>query len=131
VNHIDSLQKQKVVLQQTKTFEESQKNLNRDQQFPQIHPDRAIQILGERAVSATPRDLTEDQCLDRILEDAEKVIQDSLSNRSTGNPGRVYPLRETRKQLKKARRVKHLQESRTSRSLQEPRSKIIRNLSKE
>jgi hypothetical protein len=60
VNHIDSLQKQKVVLQQTKTFEESQKNLNRDQQFPQIHPDRAIQILGERAVSATPRDLTED-----------------------------------------------------------------------
>jgi hypothetical protein len=102
-----------------------------------IHPDRVPQIAKERAVSTVPRDLTEDQRLDRILESAERVIQESLRGRTVAQQGRVNTLPTTKTQLKKARKIKRLQEEERKREaersqrLREIRATVIRNLSKE
>jgi hypothetical protein len=108
-----------------------------EQSASQVHPDRIPNITQERSVSATPRDLTEDQRLDRILDFAEKVIQESFRDRSNLQYNRVNPLPQTRTQLKKARKVKRLQETirkqevERNQRLQEIRAEVIRNLSKE
>jgi hypothetical protein len=92
--------------------------------------------IDEKRVSPTPRELTEDQRLDRILESAERVIQDSIRDRPNHYQGRVNPLPETKTQLKKARKVKRLQEAKSKREderlhrLQEIRTTIISRLSK-
>jgi hypothetical protein len=59
-----------------------------------IHPDKINRISLERAVSSTPRDLTEDQ----------RIIQ----TRSIKQRNRVNPLPQSKNQLKKARRVERL-----------------------
>jgi hypothetical protein len=102
-----------------------------------IHPDRVHQVEIPRGVSSQPRDLTEDQRLDIILEEADAVIQDSLKARLTYQKGRVNPTPQSRTQLKKARKIKRLQEAKGKEEadrrerLQELRARIIRNLSKE
>jgi hypothetical protein len=101
-----------------------------------IHPDRLKQVEQENRVSPTPRDLTEDQRLDSILEVAEHVVQDSFRDRSIIQRNRVNPLPQTKAQLKKARKIKRLQEAKSKTEaerierLAEIRSKVIRNLSK-
>jgi len=57
-----------------------------------IHPDRIQQHLSERAISSTPRDLTEDLRLDRVLESAEECISSSRKLRKTQQKGRIVPL---------------------------------------
>jgi len=90
-----------------------------DNQTELVHPDRIQQIQSERAVSSTPRDLTEDLRLNR--------------DRAVVKQGRVNPLPTTKTQLKKARKVKHLQEknkkqeAERNQRLKEIRSAIIRN----
>jgi hypothetical protein len=102
-----------------------------------VHPDRVAQISNTRAVSMVPRDLTEDQRLDRILESAERKIQDSFQDRGACQYNRVNPLPTTRTQLKKARKAKGLQEENQKREdkrnqrLVQIRATVIRNLSKE
>jgi len=102
-----------------------------------VHPDRIQQILPEKAVSATPRDLTEDLRLDRIIASAEKVVQESLRDRAIGQQGRVNPLPTSKTQLKKARKIKRLQEenrkheAERSLRLQKIRATVIQNLSKD
>jgi hypothetical protein len=102
-----------------------------------VHPDRERQILSERAVSSTPRDLTEDSRLDRVLEEAERCIATSKHTRNTWQCNRINPLPQTRKQLKKARKVKRLQEGNRKREVErnkrllELRNQFITNLSKE
>jgi hypothetical protein len=49
-----------------------------EQSVGYVHIDRIRNITLERSVSAVPRDLTEDQRLDRILDSAERVIQESF-----------------------------------------------------
>jgi len=98
-----------------------------------VHSDSIQQIQIEREVSSTPRDLTEDLRLDRILESAERVVQESYQDRAVVQQGRVNPLPTTKAQLKKARKVKHLQErnkkpeAKQSQRLKEIQSEIIRN----
>jgi hypothetical protein len=79
-----------------------------------VHPDRAQQIELEKAVSPTLKDLTENQRLDLVLEEAEQVIQDSIRDRSAVQRNRVNPLPRTKAQLKKARKIKRLQEARNN-----------------
>jgi hypothetical protein len=80
------------------------------EQLPeQIVPGTVRQNSGRRSVSAVPRDLTEDQCLDLILESAEQVIQESFRERSLVQGNRVNPLLTTKAQLRKAQKVKRLQ----------------------
>jgi hypothetical protein len=112
VNHIDNLRKREDVLEQARVSEERREVPEEDQSSQQVHPDRVAQILVNRSVSAVPRDLTEDQRLDRILEEAEEVIQNSLRDRDAVRRNRVNPLPSTKAQLKKARKVKRLQEVR-------------------
>jgi hypothetical protein len=102
-----------------------------------VHPDRTRQILSERAVSSTPRDLTEDRRLDRILDSAERCLAESEFIRTTPQRNRVNPLLQTKTQLKKARKVKRLQEANQKKEverntrLQEIRATAIKHLSKE
>jgi hypothetical protein len=99
-------------------------------ELPIIHPDRAAQI--NRSVSATPRDLTEDQRLDRILECADRVVQQSIGDRTARKSGRINPLPTSKRQLKKARNIKRLQlEDERKNRLQKIRATVIKNLSKE
>jgi hypothetical protein len=102
-----------------------------------VHPDRAQQIELEKAVSPTPSDLTEDQRLDHILESAEKCLAESEGIRSTWQRNRVNPLPQTKNQLKKAWKIKRLQEAHKkneeerNQRLQDIQATVIRNLSKE
>jgi hypothetical protein len=102
-----------------------------------IHPDRVPHISKERAASTVPRDLTEDQRLDQILDSAEKVIQESFQNRKTFQQNRVNPLPTTKAQLKKARKAKNLQEARdkleTDRQerLRQIRIQVIKRIAKD
>jgi hypothetical protein len=75
-----------------------------------VHPDRVQQISSERAIWSIPRDLTEDSRLDLVLEAAEKCITTSEHIRNTRQRNRIHPLPQTKRQLKKARKVKRLQE---------------------
>jgi hypothetical protein len=137
INHIDTLRKREEVLSQDELSEEVHQVPNQVQYHQQIHPDRISQIPRERAVSTVPRDLTEDQRLDWILESAERVIQESFRDRTIAQQGRVNALPTTKTQLKKARRIKRLQEKERKREaerserLREIRATVIRNLSKE
>jgi len=127
--HIDNLQKRQNILIPT---EEETETVGH-----QIHPDQVAQVPRGKSVSATPRDLTENQRLDRILDSAERVIQDSFQDRSCLQRNRVNPLPQTKAQLKKARRIKRLQaanqkqEAERNKPLQEIRAAVIRNLCKE
>jgi hypothetical protein len=101
-----------------------------------VHPDRAQQILSQKAISPIPRDLTEDRRLDQILESAENCIEESERARNTWQRNRVNLLPQTKAQLKKARKIKCLQEAGKKREaewnqrLQEIRATVIQNLSK-
>jgi hypothetical protein len=100
-----------------------------------VHPDRAQQIAKE--VSPTPRDLTEDLRLDSILKEAERVVQNSSRDRRALQRNRVNPLPQTKTQLKKARKIKRLQEAKSKQEaerkerLQEIRSQVLLHLIKE
>jgi hypothetical protein len=102
-----------------------------------VHPDRARQIVSEKAVSPTPRDLAEDQRLDRIAEGVEECLAESEQARNTWQRNRVHPLPQTRIQLKKSRKVKRLQEANKQQEvernerLQKIRASVIKNLSRE
>jgi hypothetical protein len=105
--------------------------------FSNIHPSRIHQVPIARAVSATPRDLTEDQRLDLVLDSAEQTIEESKRASNTWQRNRVNPLPQSRAQLKMARKVKRLQEAGKKREaerslrLREIREQVINNLSKE
>jgi len=108
-----------------------------DNKLELIHPDRIQRIQPERAVSSTPRDLTEESRLDRILASAEKAIQESSRDRAIVQQGRVNPLPTSKTQLKKARKLKRLQEENRKQEaarnqrLRKIRSTVIQELSKE
>jgi hypothetical protein len=107
INYIDNLEER----QEVRVSEERREVPKQDQPSQQVHPERVAQISADRSVSAVPRDLTEDQRLDRILEEAEEVIQNSLRDRDSGSRNRVNPLPSTKTQLRKARKVKRRQEA--------------------
>jgi len=105
-----------------------------------VHSDKAQQILSEKAVSPTPGDLTEDQRTDQVLDRAERFLEESEQNRKnwmTWQQNRVNPLPQTKKQLRKANKIKRLQEAGKKREaernqrLQEIRAAVIRNLGQE
>jgi len=102
-----------------------------------VHPDRTQQIVSERAVSPIPRDLAEDRRLDQVLGEAEECLATSKDIRSTWQRNRINPLPRTKKQLKRDRKVKCLQEENrkteieTNKRLQEIRATVIRNLSRD
>jgi hypothetical protein len=135
--YIDTLREQEGVATEAQSAEENPRVPDQNHYSQQIHTDRVSQIAREKSVSATPRDLTEDQRLDRIIESAENVIQDSVPDRTIGRRGRVNPLPTTKTQQKKPRKVKRLQEARTAKEaernerLQEIRATVIQYVSKE
>ena len=124
VIHIDNLRKR----ESSATLEKGVGN---------IHPDRIQQIPSERAISSTPRDLAEDLRIDRVLEAAEKCISSSERLRNTWQRNRINPLPQSKNQLKKARKVKRLQEENRkseverNKRLQDIRDQVIKNLSQE
>jgi len=87
-----------------------QNRAHSDLQLQNIHPDRIERILGKESEPAVPRDLTEDQRLDRILDSAERVIQDSCKARGQLQRKRNNPLRQTKAQLKRDRKIKRLKQ---------------------
>jgi hypothetical protein len=137
VIYIDMLQEREGVSLEAQSTREDQRIPNQDQYPQQVHPDRVSQISRGKSVSATPRDLTEDQRLDRMIESAERVIQHSYRDRTIGQRSQVNPLPTTKTQLKKAWKIKRLQEGERKREadgrqrLQEIRATVIRNLTKE
>jgi hypothetical protein len=107
-----------------------------DNRLDLVHPDRITRILPKISVSPTPRDLTEDSRLDRILASAERTIQNSIRDYAIVRQGRVNPLPTTKRQLKKARHLKRLQEEESkpegkrSQRLRQERATVIQNFSK-
>jgi hypothetical protein len=89
-------------------------------------PIRIQQIQVPRRVSSEPRDRTEDQRLDRILDSAEQVIQESVRDRSIVQSNRVNALPTTKTQLKKARKAERLQEARDKSEIE--RQERLRNI---
>jgi uncharacterized membrane protein YheB (UPF0754 family) len=126
INHIDTLRKREEVLSQDQFSEEDHRIPDQVQYHQEIHPDRIPQISRERAVSIVPRNLTEDQRLDRILDSAERVIQESFRDRTIAQLGRVNPLPPTKTQLKKAMRITRLQEE--DRKREAERSQRLREI---
>jgi len=135
--HIDTLRDQGRVSPQIYSTAGNQQVPDQDQYHQQVHADRVSQVDKEKSVSTTPRDLTEDLRLDRILESTERVVQETFRDRTFAQQGRVNPLPTTKKQLKKERKIKRLQqedrkrEAERSQRLREIRATVIRNLSKE
>jgi len=85
-------------------------------------------------VSSTPRDLCDDQCVNQLLDSTNRYVEESERARNTWQQNRVNPLPQTKRQLKKARKIKRLQEAgeaERNKRLQEIRTKVIQNLSKE
>jgi hypothetical protein len=104
--------------------------------FETIHPDRIPQITIARLVSAIHRDLTEDSRIDQILDSAEQCIEKSERARNTWQQNRVNTLPSSKTQIKKARKIRRLQEvgkkqeAERNQRLQEIRARLISNLSK-
>ena len=118
-------------------LKERERQVPVDNRLEFVHPDSIQQLLPERAVSSTPRDLTEDSRLDQIIEGAERVVQESIRDRAIVRQGRVNPIPKTRAQHKKANKIKRLQarerkqEAERNQRLRKIRDTVIRNLSKE
>jgi hypothetical protein len=83
--HIDNLQSQedKAIRQQTEVLQENQLPLESEVPLCQGHPERTQQILTAQEVSPVPRDLAEDQRLDKVLKIAEIAIEESQRARNT------------------------------------------------
>jgi hypothetical protein len=137
--HIDNLQERgttSVELPEDKPKHRSEVDILRPAVFP-VHPRRIQQVPKDREVSLTPRDLTEDQRADQVLDRAEQFIEQSTTARNTWQCNRVNPLPQTKNQLKKARKIKRLQKARTkeeaerNKRLQEIRATVIQYLNKE
>jgi hypothetical protein len=137
VNHIDILRKREEVLSQNQLFEEDHQVPDQDQHCQRIYLDQRPQVFRREALPRETKDLTETHRLDRILESAERVIQESLQDRTIAQQGTVNPLPTTKTQLKKARKIKRLKEEQGKRErernerLREIRATVIRNLSKD
>jgi hypothetical protein len=137
ISYIDTPHVRKDILSQSRSSKERQEGPERDQLPQQVHPDRVPQIVSESSVSTVPRDLTEDQRLDLILDSAEQVIQDSFRDRGSVQRNRVHPFPTTKTQLKKSRKAKCLQEARDKQEpdrqarLKEIRVQVINRLTRD
>jgi len=89
------------------------------------------------SVSATRKDIAYGKRADQILDRAERFIEHSERARNTWQHSQVNPLPQTKKQPKKAWKIKRLQASKKTaealrnQRLQEIRNTVIQNLSKE
>jgi len=94
-----------------------------EEQSGKVYLDRTHHVISERAISSTPRDLTEDQ---------RRVPVQRIKHQN-----RINPLPQTKNQLKKARKLKRLQEENRkqeagrNKRLREIRATVVKNLSKE
>jgi hypothetical protein len=95
--------------------------------------DRVDQVSIVRDISTTPRDLMEDQRLDQRSEDSKASNSESSRARNIWQRNRVNPLPISKTQLKKARKLKRLQDADKDRSqrLHRIRAEVISNLCKE
>jgi len=137
INHIDNLQSRRGS-QLRRSSDIPQGNLEEPESegIPsRVHPTHLHQVPVSRGVSAIPRDLSEDKQFDEILENTGQYIEQSIKARSSWQGNRVNPLPETKRHLKKARKVKRLQEARNTeealrnQGLKEIRKQVIDSLS--
>jgi len=113
VIHIDNLESRENVTSDPVSKATLIVRTNHDQKDEEkVHPDRIGQIDNEREISVTPRDLVEDQRFGNILDNAEPFLASSGRARNQWQLNRVNPLPQTKKQLRKNRKTKRLQEAR-------------------
>jgi len=112
IDNLESRNEVTVTLEKPEVFPARNEVLVPLQSIGKVHPDRVSNISQGRSESAVPRDLTEDQRLDRIDVSVEQVIQESLRDRSTVRRNRVNPLPATKIKLKTASKARRLQETR-------------------
>jgi len=112
ITYIDNLQAREVVANgEGSNLSRKDRGNSNNTPYP-IHPHRAKQVSDTREVSGTPRDLLQDQRCDDILDSAEQCLEESSRARNQWQRNRVNRLPSTKKQLKKARKMKRLQEAR-------------------
>jgi len=70
--------------------------------------------VHNESASTIFRDPKNDKRADQILDRAERFIENSERARNTWQHGQVNPLPQTKKQLKKARKIKWLQDSKNT-----------------
>jgi hypothetical protein len=135
IAYIDKLRKQeelvpeepKELIEGSEQPQGRQEPAKSDPRSAEVHPDRVGQITNIREVSATPRDLAEDQRFDQLLDKADLYITESVQARNTwSRKNRINPLPQTKAQLKKARKTKRLQEARDK--VERERQERIRQL---
>jgi len=131
--HIDNLKNRETVISDAASKATLVAHIDCNQKdMGKVHPDRIGQIDNKGEISITPRDLAEDQCLDNILENAERILASSERARNQWQLNRDDPLPETKKQLGKNRKTKRLQKARNKaqsnrqQRLQEIRAEVTR-----
>jgi hypothetical protein len=120
--YIDNLGDREIITRQEGSSTISKNQTDRDlpkeplQEYSgRIHPDRIKKVTAGHAVSSTPRDLTEDQCRDQILESVEQFIEQSTrtcdtcqSRKASGKSktGRINQLASTNQSLRVTKKRK-------------------------
>ena len=120
VSHIDNLRtRSETTCQDTKSGSILAPEVDCDSECPvtqrgsrnehlarQVHPERILRMVSNRRVSAAPRNLTEDQRFDQVLDKVEQIMHESERARNSWQRNRVNPLPQSKAQLKKARKAK-------------------------
>jgi hypothetical protein len=112
--HIDNIRKREIASKEFSVVTSEERIAETDIRHTTIpvHPSRRLQVPKDREVSSTPRDLSEDQRLDQVLEDTETFLEESSRARNTWQQNRIHPLPQSKRQLRIARQIKRLQEAR-------------------
>jgi hypothetical protein len=76
-----------------------------------VHPSQVQQMSIGREMPPTPWDLTEEQRTEQLLDRAEHFIEECKRAQITWQRNRFNSLPQTHAQLKKARKIKRLQEA--------------------
>jgi hypothetical protein len=139
VSHIDNLRKcEDISLQESASIDPDNLEISEYRSsLGKVHLSQLPQVIKTREVSAMPRDLTADSRANQVLDRTEQCIEESTRAQNAWQLNPANPLPQTKRQLKKAQKIKRLQkagkkhEIERNKRLQELREQVISNLSKE
>jgi hypothetical protein len=109
--HIDNLRSREtqVVGTPVEASQDSQDRLDLDHITADIDSDRNIPRSNLREILATPRELTQDMQIGKALHSAKRLLEELGRAWNQWQHNWVNPFLQTKRQLKKARRIERLQ----------------------
>jgi hypothetical protein len=112
--HIDILRGREIKVKdhELSISQSSQEVPNSSYSQTHIYSAQIQQVATVPGISATPRDLKEDQRSEQVLDRAERLIEDSVQVRDTWLRNKVNPMTQKKAHLKNARKDKCQQAAR-------------------